>query len=169
MKDFLKVVRLCFLGLFSAVFIYPLLHESGHVIFALCSGAKPQDITFFPIPSVLCLMESQDTFSLVATGLGGMLFPALITLIPPSKNFAGWYVWFVIKCICLLSYFLALVSLFFSERNVSLREDDMSQIMNYAPQYIAVYYALVVFFLIVTLAHIKKTKPLDRCMAYFQH
>ncbi len=48
MKDFLKIIGIILVGLFTAVIIYPMLHEAGHSLIALTVGADVVEFNLFP-------------------------------------------------------------------------------------------------------------------------
>lgn len=73
MKAVVKAVNLLIVGLAVAVFIYPMLHELGHSVFALCVGSEVLDVTLFPFPSVVCCMDTQKDIAVALVGFGGML------------------------------------------------------------------------------------------------
>lgn len=167
MKDFFKTINLAFLGLVVAIVIYPMIHELGHSLFALCTGSRVLEITFFPLPSVLCSVEKHNFIAVVLAGLGGLLLPFVITLTPPPKKFFGWYIWFIIKGISLLSFVISIVSLFLFQSGNPLENDDITQLMRYAPQYANSYYTIIVGLMFVTCIHIIKSNPIKRCKDYF--
>ena len=55
-----KAICLLPIGLLCAVFIYPFLHELGHGLVVFLLGAKVVKLQWFPLPSILCRMNSID-------------------------------------------------------------------------------------------------------------
>lgn len=167
MKDSLKIFGLMVLGLLSALFIYPLLHELGHYFFALCSGARIVNFTIFPLPSVLCYFDRPDTISVVMTGLGGVVFPFIISQLFYVKRFAIWFVHFVIDGICMLSFVISTVALILFQLGKPIKDDDVTTIMQNAPQYAVVYYAIFAVLMFAGIVRMVKYNPIKRCLFYF--
>lgn len=110
-KDIFKYGALIVLGLVTAVFLYPVLHETGHSLATLLCGGKVEEITLFPLPSVICKMGDLKTSAMVIIGFGGMTLPYLLTAFHTPKNFWMWYIWFLVKGITLLSLSISVVAI----------------------------------------------------------
>lgn len=81
MKDIIKLIAITVTGFFIAVIFYPFLHEGGHSLAAVIVGAKVEEFNLYPLPNVLCNVQSVGTMGLVIIGISGMLFRFLITAI----------------------------------------------------------------------------------------
>lgn len=167
MKDVFKGVLLIAIGLVSAIIVYPFMHELGHSIAACISGAQIYEFHLFPIPNVLCRFDSMNLKGVVLVGFGGMLFPAVLTGIRPPETFLRWYFWFVIKGICALSFLMSLWALVFFRTGLEIANDDMAQVLRFAPEYRAIYLAVIIGLLAITVAQLARAKPLKRCLKYF--
>ena len=171
MKDSIKVLKLMFFGLLSAVFIYPFLHESGHVISALFSGAKLVGFTMFPLPNTVCEFDHDNTVSQMMSALGGVVFPYVLSfvLVPKtSKKFIWWYVFFLMRIISIYATFLSMISLFLIACGVPLKNVDVSVVFEVYPDYtvfiVAGLIMMISFGLIVSL----KDKPITHFKDYFE-
>jgi len=80
LKDVFIVLKVTFIGLFVAVFFYPLVHESGHILATLLTGGKCINLSWLPVPNVLCEVDSTNTTALAVISLAGMVFPMLFVL-----------------------------------------------------------------------------------------
>ena len=87
MRKIERPVWLLPIGLLCAVMIYPFLHELGHSLTAILLGAEILQITWFPLPSVLCGMSSLNTLKYVLVGLNGVVFPGILCLVISSNRF----------------------------------------------------------------------------------
>ena len=105
--------------------------------------------------------------SVILVGFGGMLFPAVLTGIRSPKIFLLWYLWFVIKGICALSFLVSLWALVFFQTGLEIANDDMIQVMQFAPEYRAIYLAVIIGLLATTMVQLVHAKPLKRCLKYF--
>ena len=102
MNNTRKAICLLPIGLLCAVFIYPFLHELGHGLVVFLLGAKVVELQWFPLPSILCRMNSIGATEYVVAGMGGIIFPAaLCLLIRCNRKFWIWYAVFI----CLLYNF----------------------------------------------------------------
>lgn len=167
MKDVFKGVLLIAIGLMAAIIVYPFTHELGHSIAAWISGAQIYEFHLFPIPNVLCRFDSMNLKSVILVGFGGMLFPAVLTGIRSPKIFLLWYLWFVIKGIYALSFLVSLWALVFFQTGLEIANDDMIQVMQFAPEYRAIYLAVIIGLLAITMVQLVHAKPLKRCLKYF--
>lgn len=74
------------IGLFTAILLYPTLHEAGHSLLALIVGAKVVDFNLFPIPSIMCDVFGVGNTGIILIGLGGIIIPYVISMIFKTKN-----------------------------------------------------------------------------------
>ena len=47
MKPFVRAGAITLIGLAVAIFLYPFLHEMGHLVAVMLSGARPQELIAF--------------------------------------------------------------------------------------------------------------------------
>lgn len=167
MKDVFKGVLLIVIGLVAAIVVYPFMHELGHSIAAWISGAQIYEFHLFPIPNILCGFDSVSLKSMALVGFSGMLFPAVLTGIRAPKTFLLWYLWFVIKSICALSFFVSLWALVFFQTGLEIANEDMIQILQFAPEYRVIYLAAIIGLLAITVVQLIRSNPLHKCMKYF--
>lgn len=167
MKDVFKGVLLIAIGLVVAIIVYPFTHELGHSIAAWISGAQIYEFHLFPIPNVLCRFDCMNLKSAVFVGFGGILFPAVLTGIRSPKTFILWYFWFVIKGICALSFLVSLWVLTFFQTGLEIENDDMIQVLQFAPEYRAIYLVVIIGLLVITVVQLVHAKPLKKCLKYF--
>lgn len=166
-KCILKFVGLLAVGLITAIFIYPFLHEFGHSLAALICGAEVLDVTMFPLPSVLCKIEYQKELNVITIGFGGILFPYLLTNVPPPKKFWIWYIWILIKGITLLSLLLSMFAVYMFGIGKPVVNEDVTQILKYTAKHSAVYIVIFMGMGTSILYRIIKSKPLLRCKREF--
>ena len=126
-NDIMRCLLILAIGFASALFIYPLIHELGHVIASFCVGADVMEFTLFPLPSVLCDVGKIDNTSKVIIGFGGMVLPLIIAEIVPKKWFWTWYIRMLLKGISLLSFLISVVSV---TANCN-PQDDMVNVLKY--------------------------------------
>lgn len=167
MKDVFKCAALVMLGLITAVFLYPILHETGHSLAMVLCGAEVEEITLFPLPSVLCKMSNLKTSAMIIIGFGGMALPYLLTGFPAPKNFWIWYIWLLIKGITLLSFAISVIAIDMYFNGNPMINEDMTQIVKYAPEYSVVYTLILTIMGAGIIWQIVRSKPVKRCMKQF--
>jgi hypothetical protein len=80
LKDFLIVIKLTLTALFVAVFVYPVVHEGGHMLAVALTGGKIVCLSWFPVPNVLCEVGGMSAAALAAASLAGTVLPMLFVL-----------------------------------------------------------------------------------------
>lgn len=130
MKDFLKIFGMTAIGAFVAVVLYPAVHEFGHVGMALLVGGKCTQVTFFPVPSVICNVTQVKNKSLIAIGLAGLILPLFLSVILSAKQFWVWYGMILFKGITALSMVVAMVTIVLHLNGILVQDDDITQVLN---------------------------------------
>lgn len=167
MKDVLKYFGLLAVGLLTAIFLYPFLHELGHTCAAIIFGRQVCDFRLFPIPSVMCEMDITNELAVIVVGFSGMLLPYLVSLVPPRKTFWIWYLWLIISGICLLSFAVSIAGIFMYASGGLMANEDITQIMRFTEEYYVLYLAILIVLFIIRTVQIVRTKPMKRCLKYF--
>ena len=167
MKDALKYFGLLAVGLLTAIFLYPFLHELGHTCAAIIFGRQVCDFRLFPIPSVMCEMDITNELAVILVGFSGMLLPYLVSLVPPRKTFWIWYLWLIISGICLLSFAMSIAGIFMYVSGGPMANEDVTQIMKFADEYYVPYLAILIVLSVIRSIQIVRSKPIKRCMKCF--
>ena len=167
MKDALKYFGLLAVGLLTAIFLYPFLHELGHTCAAIIFGRQVCDFRLFPIPSVMCEMDITNELAVIIVGFSGMLLPYLVSLVPPRKTFWIWYLWLIISGISLLSFSVSIVGIFMYVSGSPMANEDITQIMKFADEYYVLYLAILIVLSVIRSIQIVRSKPIKRCMKCF--
>lgn len=167
MKDAMKIAAITVVGLIIAVIVYPFLHEGGHSLAAVIVGAKVEEFNLYPLPNVLCNVQSVGTVGLVVIGIGGMLFPFLLTSIIQPKRFWSWFICFTTRGICLLSFAIALFAVAVFQTDLKVVNEDITQVMQIAPNYRALYVVMLLGLIAWDILLVVKSHPIRRCMEFF--
>ena len=120
-------------GLFTAVLLYPALHELGHSLATLVFGGKVIGFHLLPLPNMLCDGSSVGNAGLVTIRLCGMLIPFLISISFKPKGLTVWYVMQLIKGISSLTFALSLMSLCGRRFGFRIANDDIITALNFWP------------------------------------
>lgn len=171
MKDTVKLLGVLFFGLLTAVVIYPFLHESGHSLAAVLSGAEILEFNLFPFPNILCNMTNISNIGRVFIGLNGMILPvvfsAVISLLSKNKIFWICYVTFILNGIGLLSTVMSIAAIFLFNIGKPIVNEDVTQVMQAIPNSNSFILFLMSAITIWLIVKIKFDKPLEKCLAYF--
>jgi hypothetical protein len=117
--------------LFTAVLLYPALHELGHPLVILVLGGKVIEFHLLPLLNMLCDGSSVGNAGLVTIGLCGMLIPFLISISFKPNHFTLWYVMQLIKGISSLAFALSLMSLCGRRFGFRIANDDIITALNF--------------------------------------
>lgn len=120
-------------GLFTAVLLYPALHELGHSLATLVFSGKVIGFHLLPLPNMLCDGSSVGNAGLVTIRLCGMLIPFLISISFKPKGLTVWYVMQLIKGISSLTFALSLMSLCGRRFGFRIANDDIINALNFWP------------------------------------
>lgn len=167
MKDAMKITAITIVGLIIAVIMYPFLHEGGHSLAAVIVGAKVEEFNLYPLPNVLCSVQSVGTMGLVIIGISGMLFPFLLTSIIQPKKFWSWYICFTIRGICLLSFVIALFAVVVFQTDLKMVNEDITQVVQLTPDYKGLYAIVLLILIVWDILLVVKSHPVRRCMEFF--
>lgn len=167
MKILGKVLLLLVVALLVAGVGYPLLHEGGHSLVALCAGGAVEDIRLLPTASVLCRMPTHPA-GIAAVGLGGILLPPVVAAVMPHRRFWSWFVRYILLSVCLMSLVFSLVAVGCFQAGSPLPQEDVTQILRYAPQSLPYLYPVLMGTLAVVSLLWARARPLRRWVAFFR-
>ena len=167
MKYTMKAIGLFVVGLIVAIIVYPVIHELAHSVVALAVGAKVIEVNIFPVPSVLCDVQTVDSPDMVVIGMSGMLLPYFLSAVIKPRSFWVWYANYVMKGISALAFLISTISTICFLFGNPLPNDDTTQTLMVWSN--GSWICLVASFSLAILAIVKliQERPLVRCMSYF--
>ena len=169
MKDTIKFIGLFVVGLITAVFVYPIMHELGHLIVALLLDVKIIDINLFPLSYIICDFEGIGDLGVAAVGLGGALLPFIVSCVVKPNNFWLWYSNVLIQFISLLSFLVSGISaiVFIFTNSTLTVTDDVVQMLNLSPK--NQWFVMLFIVLLTAVATIKlmRSKLFTRVLQYY--
>lgn len=124
MKYYFKLFMLLPVGLFTAIIIYPFLHELSHSICAMAFGANVVNFSLFPLPSVVCNVEMMSNIKMFFIAISGTVIPLLLCIVIRSKIFWINYIKILIIGISILSFFISIFGFAFAPE-ILLNQDDI--------------------------------------------
>lgn len=134
---------------------------------AVIVGAEVEEFNLYPLPNVLCSVQSVGTMGLVVIGISGMLFPFLLTSIIQPKRFWSWYICFTTRGICLLSFVIALFAVVVFQTDLKIVNEDITQVMQFTPDYRGLYGIVLLGLIVWDILLVIKSHPIRRCMEFF--
>lgn len=166
MKISFKLGILFCLGLLSAILIYPILHELGHIIAILVVQGEINEVSLFSVPYVSCSVKDLNQYEIAFISLNGNLFPYFISEIIKVKNFWVRYIFFTVRYIVLYSFVITLLSMMFSPILFNIN-DDIIKLLSMFPSlsWCVVYLYVLLSFRI--LKQMKQESILKMCYQYF--
>lgn len=167
MRDILKTIEILFIGLVVAILIYPLLHEIGHSFFAVLSGIKVLEFEISPIPSVLCNMSDASVLQYILIGLGGMVFPFIVSVAFHPKHFVWWYIDFVVKIISMIAFGISIVGIIMYKTNTPIRNEDITTTLQAAPDLWVSLLLLCILAELVLILSIIKSQPIKHIEKFY--
>lgn len=156
-----KTIYILFLGLFTAVILYPLLHETGHLLSVGIFGGKIAEFSFLFNRTILCDITDFSENQTALVGLSGVLLPTAFSLIFNFKTFTAKLTLLFLRFINIYVLFLSMLYAFAYRFDVYITENDILTALSVSP---TLFYATAFGFgvLIFILYHqIKKTAPLS--------
>ncbi len=166
MKDILKCMGLLVIGLFVSVIVYPVLHEGGHFIAAVLTGGDVVEVRLFPVSYIKC-KASETNSNMVIIGLGGMFLPMFLSLLFNSKNFWVWYGILLTKGICVLSFFISILSIVLYDLGVVLEDQDIVKVLTFWEEGLPFFIVLMILSLIISICSIVLQRPVYKIAEYF--
>ncbi|HCG34937.1 MAG: hypothetical protein PHV32_00180 [Eubacteriales bacterium] len=155
------------LGLIVAIFIYPFLHEGGHVLATLISGGEVKEFMVFPLPNILSDVSGVSNAGLVFIGLSGVMLPFFLSVVCRPKYFFLWYSSFVFKGIVLLSILISSAIIIMNQFGFVQSNDDMIKVLNYWQNGTAFLLPILFVFGSLMVALMVKDHPIRRILKEF--
>ena len=165
MTDAKRGAMLLLLGLFTAVLLYPALHEGGHILVTLLLGGRIREVRLGAAASVLCggLRHGE----LAAVAFGGVGLPLALAMLLRPKRFPLWYVVQLVKGISVLAILLSLISLIGCKYGVIVENDDIMNVVRLWPEGRGVCLVLLCAGLLLSVGSICAARPVQRVGEYF--
>lgn len=158
-----RLIGTLFVGLLTAIFIYPFLHEGGHALAAIFAGGKVYEFQLLPLPFVTCESSNISLLGMIMIGLSGMLFPLLFSWVIYLKNFWIWLIGVYLNFICLLSFAISLYGCirFISGRPIV--NEDITKVLQLCPRQSSVFLLGLIVLIIGMVIQMIISKPLQHC------
>lgn len=163
-----QVVGLFSIGLFTAILLYPTLHEAGHSLLALIVGAKVVDFNLFPIPNIMCDVFGVGNTGIVLIGLGGIIIPYVLSMSLRPKTFWLWYSNALVRGISLLAVGISFVSIVLWMNGIIVPNEDIIQVLKVFNGGSILFLTVFAMMLIFGIVRIVYDKPLKKIIEYFE-
>lgn len=147
------------------MFIYPILHESGHLLATIAFGGSVGKVSIFPAAYTECDVLSISALGKAVIGLSGMLFPMLFSWVR-FKNFYAWYPIFALRGIGLLSFVISAVSIALFYNGIVVENEDVVQVLQISSEHSALTIGMIFVMMILTISLIITDRPIKRFVDY---
>ena len=166
MRLILRLAVLTVTALAVMFVIYPLMHEAGHLLAAVLTGAEVSDIGLFPVPFVRLKGQPSQVQALL-TAFGASLFPMLCIAAPRRE----YYYVYCARLTVLTMWFFAgaesLIRVIMFLAGSDSPFDDAVAVLHYYPGAAAAVTALLLLQLAGAGAAIALSGPVRRTEAFF--
>ncbi len=167
MKDYLKVFAIAVVGGIIAIVIYPFFHETGHMIATLVFGGNVKEFHVFPTAYVVCDINKASIFGRIMIGVSGMLFPFLLSSLAQPKSFWGWYMCFITRGICVLSFAISLYAIAAFRLGSEIPNEDIVQVLKMDHKNNVLYFCVFLLLMSSEFILIARSHPIRQCKNYF--
>lgn len=150
-------------GLLTAMFIYPFLHEGGHALATIFVGGKVCEFQLLPFPFVTCESSKINLSGMIMIGLSGMLFPLLFSWVIYLKNFWIWLIGVYLNFICLLSFAISLYGCIRFISGRPILNEDITKVLQLCPGQSSVFLLGLIVLIIGMVIQMIISKPLQHC------
>ena len=163
---YIKLVWMYVIAMFTAIIIYPMMHEAGHFIAAVLVGADVVEISVLPIPYVSVFVNEKNLLGKVLIGMCGMIFPMLCIAFRPKRLF-GTVIVSTIMLINAIAWMLSCLALIANQMGFCWENEDIITVS----QCIGGVETGVFFFCLIAMTvniHVLfKRKTIGRIMSFF--
>lgn len=158
-----KLIGTLVVGLLTAIFIYPFLHEGGHALATILAGGKVCGFQLLPLPFVTCESSKINLSGMIVIGLSGMLFPLLFSWIIYLKNFWIWLIGVYLNFICLLSFAISLYGCIKFINGSPIANEDITKVLELCPGKSSAFLLGLTVLTIGIIIQMIISKPLKHC------
>ena len=167
LKDAIKAAGLLFFGLFTAMILYPLIHELGHFVIALFVGIRVERFALWPVPFVECEVTAASDVEQVLIGLGGIFIPYYTSVFLKFRCFWLWYVSLLLKGISIYAMLLSFIAVVLNLNGIFWENEDIVQVLQIFPNGAWLFLCIFGIMLAYGVHKMIGEKPLFRCCKYF--
>lgn len=167
MKDVKKIFGILLMGIVVVLFFYPFLHELGHAIAVLITGATLHEFQILPIPYVVCDNGEISGFGNAAIGIAGMLLPFVFSMLISSKRFWLWLFSFYLKGISALAFALSYVAVLCYESKIVWQNEDVVKIIELSGMSSSFWLVAMLALFCSCVSSIYLNKPIKRIENFF--
>lgn len=160
------IIGILVIGLFTAILIYPLLHEIGHSVAAILVGGRVCEIKLLPLPYMTCDVSEIGSIGMAVIGISGMLVPVLTTWLIYMKNFWIWLIGLYMNFICFLSFSISLYGCITYIAGKPLVNEDITKVIELCPDKVWIWIIVFSAFIVCIAIQVIITKPIQHCCDY---
>lgn len=167
LKLVFTIIRLVLITIFVSLFLYPLIHETGHWIAAKTLNIRVIEFEVFPSPHISFDFADTQSVDLVWLSLGSCVIPALLLLVKTKQ----YYLYFAKELVLLIWFFSGCESMIkvmiflFTSRTFA---DDAVLVINTYPDSEVVIMITLWIQIIFALLGVCISGPIKRTVAFLE-
>lgn len=162
-----QIAVLMIIALFIMLILYPMLHESGHVLAALLIGINPTRVEFIPNAHVVIPLKEYSLSQATLMISAGLWFP-LIVIAMLHGNYYLYFSRLTVLLLTLVSAISSMVSVLRLPYGGEDALDDITQLLRLFPEQRE--FVIILLFLMIALLTIAVllSHPLRRMVGFFE-
>lgn len=163
---YIKLVWMYLTAVSTAMFIYPILHELGHLLAAILTGSRIVEFSVFPTSYVMLETVNASAWRTVVVGLCGMIFPMLCALVHPRQLTMSVIV-YTIRAANILAWFLSCTAIVFNHLGMSWENEDVINVIRCLGGGENVLFLVCLIAMLLSFFAFFKDKPVSRIVSFF--
>lgn len=163
---YIKLVWMCLTAVCSAMFVYPFLHELGHLLAALFMGCGIMDFSVFPASYVMMDMGNVSQAETVVVGLCGMILPMACAMIQPRRLTVSVII-YTLRVASILAWFLSCLALALDQIGISWENEDVINVIRCIGGGEFALFLVCLIAMLLSVFLLIKDKPVSRIMSFF--
>ena len=163
---YIKLVWMYLTAVCTATFVYPFLHELGHLLAAIFTGSRIVELSVFPASYVKMDVGNVRPGKTVVVGLCGMIFPMLCAMVHPRQLTMSVII-YTIRAVNILAWFLSCTSIVFNHIGLSWENEDVINVIRCLGGGENVLFLVCLIAMLLSFFALFKDKPVSRIVSFF--
>ena len=168
MKLLTRILLIAAIVLFVMLVLYPVVHETGHILAALIAGEPVVGVGLFPAAYTRVSLSEPSFTRLALLCFGGAWFPLLFLLLPTFRS----YLLYCVKLTTALLTAAGALGSFFVLQGIAAfgdaAYDDAALILRYFPERRSEVTAAVLLLFAAAALYIVLSEPLKKTITYLE-
>lgn len=163
---YIKLVWMFLTAVCSAMFVYPFLHELGHLLAALFTGGRIIDFSVFPASYVMMDMGNVSPWKTAVVGLCGMIFPMVCAMLHPRRLTVSVII-YTLRAANILAWFLSCLAIALDQIGMSWENEDVIKVIRCIEGGEFALFLICLTAMLLSVFSLIKDKPVSRIVSFF--